>query len=107
MATNRFFARKPLAAAVAALMLGGAAVASATPASAGGWGYHRHHYGWGYGGGALAAGLVGGLALGAIAASAAQPTYYGPTRVVSDCYVVRTRVMTNYGWRRARRTVCD
>src|SRR5215207_3948003 len=38
----------------------------------GGWGWRRPYYG---GGGALAAGLIGGLALGALAASASS--YYG------------------------------
>ena len=48
----------------------------------GGWGWRRSYYGggWGwrrpyYGGGALAAGLIGGLALGTLAASAGS--YYG------------------------------
>src|SRR5215207_9376522 len=44
------------------------------------WGYRWGGYGWGwrrpyYGGGALAAGLIGGLALGTLAASAGS--YYG------------------------------
>ncbi len=39
----------------------------------GGWGWRRPYYGGG--GGALAAGLIGGLALGALAASAGS--YYG------------------------------
>src|SRR5215207_784727 len=52
------------------------------------WGYRWGGYGWGwrrpyYGGGALAAGLIGGLALGTLAASAGSyygygyPSYYG------------------------------
>jgi hypothetical protein len=44
----------------------------------GGWAYpvnsSRGYYG--YGGGAVAAGLVGGLALGGLAAAAAAPAYY-------------------------------
>ncbi|GGH10293.1 hypothetical protein GCM10007036_06730 [Alsobacter metallidurans] len=99
------YARKVLIGSLAALAFGGGVAATATPASAGGWGYH-HGGGWGYGG-AAAAGVVGGLALGALAASAARPTYYGPVYVAGDCYVVHRRVLTDYGWRRVRRTVCD
>ena len=43
----------------------------------GGWGWRGYGWGWRrpyYGGGALAAGLIGGLALGALAAST---SYYG------------------------------
>ena len=55
--------------------LGIAAMLAVTPASAG-WRGHRG----GWGGGAIAAGVLGGLALGAVAASAAQPRYaYAPT----------------------------
>src|SRR5918997_3319488 len=56
------------------------------PRYGGGWrgGYYGPRYGWGYpyrygyyrgydGGGAVAAGLIGGLALGAIASAAANP----------------------------------
>ena len=55
---------------IAALTLAGAVAATATPAAA----WHHHHYGYGWGGGAIAAGVVGGLALGAMAA-ASQPAY--------------------------------
>ncbi|NNM71107.1 hypothetical protein [Enterovirga aerilata] len=58
---------KILPAFAAAAILGGATVAATSPAQA--WcGY----YGCGYGDAALAAGIVGGLAVGAIAASAAH-----------------------------------
>ncbi|WP_460447935.1 hypothetical protein [Alsobacter sp. SYSU BS001988] len=97
--------RKSIAAALVALTVGGAAIATSTPAAAGGWGYY-HHRGWGYGGGAAAAGIVGGLALGAALAASAQPAYGAPV-YAGDCYVVRRRVMTDYGWRTVRRTVCD
>jgi hypothetical protein len=72
-------------------------------------------------GGAIAAGVVGGLAAGAIIGSAWQPypaygygygyaprpAYYGGPYAYSRCHIVRQRVWTNYGqrWRRAR--VCD
>ncbi len=78
-----------------AVAMGGMIIASAQPAEAqwrrGGWGGHGGyggaHYGRGYhggyygrrnnAGGAIAAGIIGGLALGALAASA-QPSYaYG------------------------------
>lgn len=48
-----------------------------------------HHHGWG--GGAMAAGVMGGLALGAIAASAA------PAYVDDGCYTVRRRYVDAYG----------
>lgn len=99
---------------VAALTVAGAVVTTSAPAEAGWRGYrgggyyggyrgfyggHRGFYGYrhynrGFGGGALAAGLIGGVALGAIAANSypygygygyggyypatyAQPVYYG------------------------------
>ncbi|MFO1135893.1 MAG: hypothetical protein U1E30_11980 [Rhodoblastus sp.] len=55
---------------IAALTLAGAVAATSTPAAA----WHYHHGGWGWGGPAIAAGVVGGLALGAMAASS-QPYY--------------------------------
>ena len=52
-------------------------VFASTPASA----WYRYGYGyrggWGWGGPAIAAGVLGGLALGAVAAGAAAPGYYG------------------------------
>lgn len=85
--------RKTIAASLAALTLAGTLAASATPAAAWGW---RHHY-RGWGGPGIAAGVIGGLTLGAIAASAA--TSY-------DTCVVRQRVYDSYGdfvgWRRVR-----
>jgi hypothetical protein len=69
--------------------------------------------------GAVAAGVIGGLAAGAIIGSAARPhygygygyapgyTYYGGPYAYSRCYTVRKKVWTNHGprWRRVR--VCD
>ncbi len=67
--------------------------------------------------GAIAAGVVGGLAAGAIIGSAVAPrygygyapapVYYGGPYAYSRCYMVRQRVWTDYGprWRRVR--VCD
>ncbi len=56
-------------------------------------------------GAAAAAGIVGGLALGAIAAGAAQPR----PPIVDDCYTVRRRVWDDYNgvWRVRRVRVCD
>lgn len=70
MSISRSKMKKTLAAGLAAATLAGTAIASATPASAQ-WGW-RGGYGWG--GPAVAAGVVGGLALGALAA---RPYYYG------------------------------
>ncbi len=66
-------------------------------------------------GAAVAAGVVGGLALGAIVGSQANrgyyasepaPYYYG-TPYARSCYVTRERVWTDRGprWRKVR--VCD
>jgi hypothetical protein len=87
------------------------------PRYGGGWrgGYYGPRYGWGYpyrygyyrgydGGGAVAAGLIGGLALGAIASAAAnpyyypspyyRPAYYEPSRT---CFTERRRIVNRYG----------
>ncbi len=63
-------------------------------------------------GGALAAGIIGGLAVGALIGSAAAqngpyysapgPVYYGPA-----CYWQHQRVWDGYGWRHARVRVCN
>ncbi|MDB5596894.1 MAG: hypothetical protein JWM36_3855 [Hyphomicrobiales bacterium] len=85
---------KSVAGALAALTLGAAVAASATPAAAD-WRGHRgggYHQGWGGGhrgwGAPVAAGLIGALAIGAIAANSnrgyAEPAYaagYG-----GDCF---------------------
>ena len=107
-------------AALAALTLGGAALGTAAPAEASPYkkglhlkavpaGYHGHGYGYhGYGkhygyGAPVAAGLIGGLALGAVAASA-SPVYVA----ASDCYTVRRRFVNAYGDVYVRRErVCD
>jgi hypothetical protein len=76
--------KKSAIGALAALTLGAAITATVTPSAAQGWrhGYHRgyggygRHRGWG---GPAAAGIIGGLALGALAGSAYAygPGYYG------------------------------
>ena len=69
-------------AALAALTIAGTSMIAAGPAQARDWHHHDR-------GGAIAAGVIGGLALGAIAGSAlAQP---GPTVVYEDDYPVEYR----------------
>ncbi|HEX2555458.1 MAG TPA: hypothetical protein VHL98_17305 [Microvirga sp.] len=79
------FTRKILTAALSALAFGGAVLATAAPAEARGWRYR---------GGAVVVGVGAGLALGAIAASAAaaQPVYYA-----SGCGRVRQPVTDVFG----------
>ena len=61
--------------------------------------YKRHRSGRNA---AVAAGVVGGLALGALAAGAARPAY------ADDCYVVRRRFVDDWGRVYFRReTVCE
>jgi hypothetical protein len=79
-------------------------------------GYHRSH---GHGGGAVAAGLIGGLALGALATApaysypaypVASPGYYGATTVYEApaCYTVRRRFVDAWGRAFVRREqVCE
>lgn len=95
------FSRKLLTGTLAALALGTAALASA-PASAG-WKPYPGYYGYGYGGGYLAAGVIGGMALGAMAASggATYPAY------AADCYLVRRKVHTPYGIAIRRVQICE
>ena len=115
----------------AATLIGGALTVSTAPAEAGastgtwrygtpyrGYGY-RPYYGYrrGYGGGAVAAGVATGLAVGALAASTpsyAYPAYgypaYGyPAPVYGgDCYWVSRRVVDDWGQVFIRRVqVCD
>jgi len=63
-------------------------------------------------GGALAAGIIGGLAAGAIIGSAANgyygPGYYAPAPVYyrGGCYWQRERFWDGWGWRVRRVQVC-
>jgi hypothetical protein len=66
---------KTLAASLAALVLG-ASLSASTPAAAG-WRYYHGGYG-GYWGGAVALGVIGGLAAGAIVASQYDCVRYRP-----------------------------
>lgn len=88
--------RTTLTATLSALALGGALLTHAAPAQAGPW--HHHHHG-----GAIAAGVIGGLALGALAARPAYaypayPTYYGsPVYDPPSCYTVSRRFVDVWG----------
>ena len=91
--------RKIITASIAALTLGGAVTATATPAAA--WCNGWTCYSDGPSAGAIAGGVIGGLALGAIAAgaaNAAQPQYY------NTC-VQRTAVYDDWGRFRGYRRV--
>ena len=79
---------KTLTSALTALTLGGAVLATAAPAEAG-WGYRHRH------GGAVAAGVIGGLAVGAMIASS-RPAYAEPA-YTSDCYIVKRRFVNAWG----------
>lgn len=66
-------------------------------------------------GGALAAGIIGGLAVGTILGAAAAPRYYGPPPVYVEgppprCYWARGQAVWDpYAgvWRHPRVRVCD
>lgn len=91
-------------AAVAAVTLGTALVPSQAEAR------------WGYRGGAVAAGIIGGIAAGALIAGATRPAYgyyapayYAPAYYGPACFRVRERVWSDYRGRfvTVRRTVCN
>jgi len=89
---------RTLTALAAAATLGLGAIAAPQPAEAHG------------SGGALAAGIIGGLAVGAIIGSAAAhgPYYgYGPTPAYyGGCYWTQQRVWDGWGWRVRPVRVC-
>jgi len=72
------------------------------------YGYYRPYYHRHYSGGALAAGLIGGLALGTLAHPyyyPPYPYYYGPASFGHRCVFERRRVINHYGhrvWRRVQ-----
>ena len=88
------------AALAGAVLVGGAVAVQTTPAEAGAstgtWkygapyrgyrGYRGGGYGYRYGGGAVAAGVATGLALGAVGAAAATPYYGYPTYGAAPVY---------------------
>jgi hypothetical protein len=98
--------RKAAIGALAALTMGTGFTVTATPLAAQGWrggyrwhaGYWHRGYGW-YGGyygwgGPVAAGILGGLALGALAGSAYA---YGPAYYGSGCYWQNRPVYDSWG----------
>jgi hypothetical protein len=90
---------KIVAIVLAAATFGVGVAATATPAAA----WEHHHGGWG---GPVAGGIIGGLALGALASSAAAPRGY---YVEGGCWFERQPVVNRWGdvvgYRRVR--VCD
>jgi len=102
--------RNILAAVVAAATIAGTAVSTSTPAEAR----------W-RGGGAVAAGVIGGIAAGALIAGAASrpaygyygyapaPAYYGPPAYAYGprCWWQPQRFWDGYGWRVRRVQVCQ
>ena len=94
--------KKTITAALGALTLGAAIVATSTPAAA--WG-HRHHGGWGWRGPAV----VGALALGALAAGSAYSYAGSAYSYAGECYISRQPVTNRWGdvvgYRRVR--VCE
>lgn len=102
--------KKTMGAGLAALTMAGTLTAFSTDASAQ---YRRYHHHRGGNGGAVAAGVVGGLALGALAAGAYNNGYgynYGPGYAApvygSECRVYFRRVWDGYGWVRERVREC-
>ncbi len=97
------FSLKKTGLAVAAAALLAATIATPQPAEA-----HCHGCG-------IAAGVIGGLAAGALIGSAvAGPAYYGPGYYYAPgpyygpaCYWTRERFWDGYGWRVRRVRVCD
>ena len=87
-----------LTAVAAAATLGLASVTAPQPAEAHG------------SGGAIAAGIIGGLAAGALIGAAAHGPYYGPAYYgpgyYGGCYWTRQRVWDGWGWRVRPVRVC-
>ena len=112
--------RKALSSTITALVLGATVIVSATPASAD-WRSNHRHGGRGGNGGAIAAGIIGGLALGALAAGAARAdtrrSYYAPAPAYAPvesysyggCYDIEKPAYNRWGQFVGYRlvTVCD
>lgn len=104
-----------MGAALAATVLAGSAAASLPAEAAWRCGPHGRVCVRGGGGigpaGAAALGVVGGVALGAAIASAAQPVYAAPAPVYvapppPSCVVREHRVWTGWAWEVRTREVC-
>lgn len=128
MAGNRTNFRKPLARALAvvgllcvyglgvvgasALLLGASSTAALARGGHGGGGFHGGGFHGGFHGGGFRGGGFGlGLGLGLLPYGYGYPygyggyyPYYGDAGV---CYAVRQRVMTRYGWRIRRVSICE
>lgn len=104
------YIKKSIVAAAAALTLGGGMVAASAPAEAGyRYGHGGHHYGYRPSTGAVAAGVIGGLALGAVAAQSYRAPAYAPVgyhgRPVAygrRCFVERRVRINRFGERVVR-----
>jgi hypothetical protein len=118
MITNASRARKAALSGVAAIVLAAGLMAASSNEASAQWRYHGHYGGWG-GGGAVAAGVVGGLALGALAAGAASnpgpyydgppPGYYGPARAYGGpaCWMEPEDAWNGVRWVRHNVRVCQ
>jgi len=112
--------KKRLTGTVAALVLAAGTMAVATTDASAQYRYRHHHSGWNTGAG-VAAGVVGGLALGALATGGYGYGGYGPYYgggygygyapayggYGGGCYITRERVFDGYGWRIRRVRVCE
>lgn len=96
-------ARKVLTGGLAALTLAGSLAFSAAPADAAWRGrHHGHHGGW------IGPAIVGGLALGALAAATAPHAYGAYAAPYGErCWIERQRVLNRWGQPVVRRVqVC-
>jgi hypothetical protein len=91
--------RKLLASTFAALSFGVVALASSPASASPYWTPYPKYRGGPYGGGYVAAGVLGGMALGAMAASGGG--------YASDCYLVRRKIHTPYGLLIRKVRVCE
>ena len=91
--------RKLLTSTFAALSLGVVALASSPASASPYWTPYPKYWGGPYGGGYVAAGVLGGMALGAMAASGGG--------YASDCYIVRRKIHTPYGLLIRKVRVCE
>ena len=114
--------KKRLAGTAAAMVLAAGTMAVATTDASAQYRYRHHNGGWNTGAG-VAAGVVGGLALGALATGGYgygggygpnygsgygyAPAYGGYGAYGGGCYVTRERVFDGYGWRIRRVRVCE
>jgi hypothetical protein len=91
--------RKLLASTFGALSLGVVALASSPASASPYWTPYPKYWGGPYGGGYVAAGVLGGMALGAMAASGGG--------YASNCYLVRRKIHTPYGLLIRKVRVCE